>query len=80
MKEIYQLLLKRGLTTSQRDFSTHYAGKSPSYLATTQSLSEGAMVAVFRKLMEEGRWLLAWRVAHMILFGRRRQHDDEVAA
>ena len=36
------------------------------------------MVAVFRKLMEEGRWLLAWRVAHMILFGRNR--NDEVAA
>jgi len=77
MKDIYQLLLKRGLTTSQRDFSTHYAGKSPSYLATTQSLSEGAMVAVFRKLMEEGRWLLAWRVARIILFGQR---DNEVAA
>jgi len=79
MNDIYNILLKRGLTTSQRDFSTYWVGKSPSYLATTGGLSDGAMIAVFRKLIEEGRWLLAWRVARMVLFGRR-QHDDEVAA
>lgn len=79
MTDIYNILLKRGLTTSQRDFSTYWAGRSPSYLATTGGLSDGAMIAVFRKLIEEGRWLLAWRVARMVLFGRR-QHDDEVAA
>ena len=79
MNDIYNILLKRGLTTSQRDFSTYWVGKSPSYLATTGGLSDGAMIAVFRKLIEEQRWLLAIRVAHMILFGRRRQHD-EVAA
>jgi hypothetical protein len=69
MKDIYELLLKRGLTTSQRDFSTYWAGKSPSYFATTGGLSEGAMIAVFRKLFEEGRWLLALRVARMVMFG-----------
>ena len=79
MNDIYETLRKRGLTTSQRDFSTYYAGKSPSYLATTHGLSEGAMLAVFRKLIEERRWLLAIRVARMVLFGRR-QHDDEAAA
>jgi hypothetical protein len=78
MIDIYETLLKRGLTTSQRDFSTHYAGKSPSYFATTQALSEGAMIAVFRKLLEERRWLLAIRVARMVLFGRR-QHDEAAA-
>lgn len=78
MIDIYQTLLKRGLTTSQRDFSTYYAGKSPSYLATTGTLSEAAMLAVFDRLVEERRWLLAMRVAHTVLFGRR--HDDEVAA
>jgi len=78
MTDIYETLLKRGLTTSQRDFSTYYAGKSPSYLATTGTLSEGAMLAVFRRLVEERRWLLAMRVAHTVLFGRR--HDDEVVA
>lgn len=78
MIDIYETLLKRGLTTSQRDFSTYYAGKSPSYLATTGALSDGAMLAVFDRLVEERRWLLACRVAHTVLFGRR--HDDEVAA
>lgn len=79
MTDIYDILFERGLTTSQRDFSTYWAGRSPSYLATTGTLSDGAMIAVFRKLIEERRWWLAIRVAHMILFGRRRQHD-EVAA
>jgi hypothetical protein len=78
MIDIYETLLKRGLTTSQRDFSTYYAGKSPSYLATTGALSEAAMLAVFRRLIEERRWLLACRVAHTVLF--QRGHDDEVAA
>lgn len=79
MIDIYETLLKRGLTTSQHDFSTYYAGKSPSYLATTKGLSEGAMIAVFRRLIEEKHWLLAMRVARTILFGRR-QDDDAVAA
>jgi hypothetical protein len=78
MIDIYETLLKRGLTTSQRDFSTYWAGRSPSYLATTGTLSEGAMIAVFRRLMEEGRWMLAFRVAHMVLFSRRQR--DEAAA
>jgi hypothetical protein len=79
MNDIYDILSKRGLTTSQRDFSTYYAGKSPSYLATTGGLSDGAMISVFRRLIEEGRWLLACRVARVVLFGRR-QTDGEVAA
>ena len=79
MKNIYETLRKHGLTTSQRDFCIRYASKSPSYLATTGALSESAMIAVFRKLIAEGRWLLAMRVARMVLFGRRR-HDDEVGA
>lgn len=79
MNDIYETLRKRGLTTSQHDFSTHYAGKSPSYLATTKCLSTEAMVSVFRRLMEERHWLLAIRVAHDILFGRRR-HNETVTA
>ncbi len=71
MIDIYDTLLKRGLTNSQREFSVRYAGKSPSYLATVDCLSEGAMIAVFRRLMEERRWLLAFRVAHALLFGRQ---------
>ena len=79
MTDIYDILFERGLTTSQRDFSTYWLGRSPSYLATVGHLSDAAMIALCRKLIEERRWLLAIRVAHMILFGRR-QHDDEVAA
>ena len=78
MNDIYDILFKRGLTTSQRDFSTYWIGRSPSYYATTGALSDGAMIAVFKKLIEERRWLLAWRVARMVLFGRRQ--PDEVTA
>ena len=77
MNDIYETLKKHGLTTSQRDFSRRWAGRSASYLATTQALSEGAMIVVFRKLLAEGRWLLALRVARMVLFGR---HHNEGAA
>ena len=80
MIDIYETLRKRGLTTSQHDFSTYYAGKSPSYLATTKGLSAEAMISVFQRLMEEKHWLLAIRVAHTLLFGRRRHDDDDVAA
>lgn len=69
MIDIYETLLKRGLTSSARDFSTYYAGKSPNYLATTGGLSEGAMIAVFRRLLAERHWLLAFRVGQMVLFG-----------
>jgi hypothetical protein len=75
MNDIYETLRKRGLTSSRRDFSTRYAGKSPSYLATTNGLSDGAMVAVFRKLIAEGRWLLAFRVARALLFSRRLNNE-----
>ena len=71
MDDLFEALKKRGLVTSQRDFSKRYAGKSASYLSTTHSLSAAALVSVFRKLVEEGRWLLALRVARMVLFGRR---------
>jgi hypothetical protein len=77
MIDIYETCFRLGYTHSKRDFSTHYAGKSPSYLATTNSLSTSAMVAVFRRLLEEGHWLLAFRVACAVLFGR---HDNEAAA
>lgn len=69
---IYEALRRRGLTTSQRDFSTRYAGRSPAYLATSKALSADAMIAVFRRLMAERRWLLAFQVAREVLFGKRR--------
>lgn len=73
MNDLYETLRKRGLTTSQRDFSTRYAGKSPSYLATMNTPSVEVAICVFRKLVTERRWLLALRVARMVLFGPNRQ-------
>jgi hypothetical protein len=68
--DIFTTLMDAGLTTGKREFSVHWAGKSPSYFATTGTLSEGAMVAVFRRLLHERRWMLAIRVAHTILIAR----------
>lgn len=73
MTDIYSTFLKRGLTTSQRHFSTHWCDRAPNYLALGGGLSEGAMIAVFRKLVAEGRWLMAFRVAHMVLFDSNRR-------
>jgi len=67
MNDLYETLKKRGLTTSQRDFSRRWAGKSPSYLATMSTPSERVMITVLRKLVAERRWLLALRVARMVL-------------
>lgn len=78
MIDIYKTLLKRGLTTSQRDFSTYWCNRAPNYMALGNGLSDGAMIAVFRRLIEDGRWLLAIRVARAILFGRR-GHDQASA-
>ena len=71
MHDIYQTLLKRGLTHSQRDFSTYYANKSPSYLATMGCPSEGAMVAVIRRLFQEGHWLLGLRASYDLLVSNK---------
>lgn len=70
MTNLYELLLKRGLTTSQRDFSTRWCGRSPSYLATQRKLSLDAAVTVLRRLIAERRWMMAARVARMVLFHR----------
>ena len=70
MTNLYHMMLKRGLTTSQRDFSTRWCGRSPSYLATQHKPSLDAAVAVLRRLVAEGRWLMACRVACMVLHHR----------
>ncbi len=73
MDSLYALIQRRGLTTSQRHFSTHWCDRAPNYLALGTGLSDGARIAVFRRLISEGRWLLGFRVAHMILFDRGRR-------
>lgn len=71
MTDLYTLMLNRRLTTSQRHFSSHWCGRAPNYLALQNGISDSAMITVFRNLVTEGRWLVAFRVAHIILFGQR---------
>jgi hypothetical protein len=68
--DFYRELERRGLTTSQRDFSTYYLSMAPNYacLRTGRGLSERALINLFRRLWEERRFWLALRVAHELLF------------
>lgn len=70
MDSLYTLMQRRGLTTSQRHFSAYWCDRAPNYLALGTGLSDGAMIAIFRNLASRGQWILALRVARMILFGR----------
>ena len=70
MTDLYTLMRDRRLTTSRRHCSTYWCQKAPNYLAIGGP-SDGAMITVFRRLLAEGRWATAFRVANMILFGAR---------
>ena len=67
--DIYDLLLRRGLTRSQRHFSTYWAGCAPNYLALGGGISDTVAITVFRKLVAERCWWTAFQVGRMILFG-----------
>lgn len=69
--DFYHQLERRGLTSSQRDFSSYYLNMAPNYfcLRGKRGLSERALVNLFRRLWDERRPMLAWRVAHQLLFG-----------
>ena len=69
MTDLYDFMQKRGLTSSRRHCSTHWCQMAPNYLCLGGP-SDTALINVFRKLVSEGRWATALRVAHMILFGR----------
>jgi len=71
MTDLYTLMLNRRLTSSQRHFSSYWCERAPNYLALQNGISASVMITVFRNLVTEGRWLMAFRVAHMILFGTR---------
>ncbi len=47
--DIYDLLLRRGLTRSQRHFSTVWAGCAPNYLALGGGVSDTVAITVFRQ-------------------------------
>lgn len=70
MDSLYTLMHRRGLTPSQRHFSSYWCDRAPNYLALGKGLSHGARIAVFRKLISKGEWFLSFRVAQMILFDR----------
>lgn len=67
MIDLYEFMLKRRLTTSRRHCSTYWCQMAPNYLVIGGP-SDTAMINVFRRLISEGRWTTAVRVAHMTLF------------
>jgi hypothetical protein len=69
---IYHLLARRKLTRRLRDCSSPFLGMNASYLAQggDRELSERALIHLFRRLWEERHYILAARVAWVILFGR----------
>ena len=69
MEDLYNMMLRRGLTTSRRDFSQKFCGHAPNYVASG-GMSDRARIAVFNRLIADGHWLLAFRVAQSILFRR----------
>ena len=68
--DLYRELERRGLTTSQRDYSSYYLGMSENYacLRGDRAPSERAMIHLFRRLWEDRHVFLALRVAHHLLF------------
>jgi hypothetical protein len=74
--DFYHLLARRKLTSSLRDYSSHYLGMAENYacLRGERAPSERAMINLFRRLWEEKRVFLALRVACQLLF--RQSTDD----
>jgi hypothetical protein len=66
----YQLLARRGLARSQRDFSSYYLGMAENYacIRGDRPPSERAQINLFRRLWSERHFILAIRVATAILF------------
>jgi len=69
--DIYHLLQRAKLTHSRRHASRELFGAADNYLALCgdRGPSERALIHLFRRLWEERHWLLAFRVARMILWG-----------
>lgn len=69
--DFYPLLAQRGLTTSQRDYSSYYLGMAENYacLRGDRGPSARALINLFQRLWEERRYLLALRVARSLLWG-----------
>lgn len=70
MIDLYEHMRARKIVSSKRAFSEHFCNRAPNYLALGNGLSDSAMIAVFRNLLARGQWVLALRVASIILFGQ----------
>jgi len=68
--DIYHLFQRRGLTDSQRHFSSAWLGRAENYLClrADRGPSADVMIALFQTLMREGRFVLAARVAWAVLW------------
>lgn len=67
---IYHHFLERGLTDSQRHFSSAWLGRAENYLCLRagRGPSADALVELFQTLWREGRFVLAARVAWAVLW------------
>ena len=67
---LYRHFRTRGLTRSQRHFSTEYLQAAPNYLALRgeRGPSANALIGLFQRLWREGRLLLAIKVGWTILW------------
>lgn len=68
--DIYHHFERRGLTNSQRHFSSAWLGRAENYLCLRagRGPSADALVELFQTLVREGRLLLAARVAWATLW------------
>lgn len=66
---LYHLFAARGLTHSRRHFSSDWLGAAPNYMALRRDRppSKDVLVALFQKLWRRGAYILAARVAWIIL-------------
>jgi hypothetical protein len=71
--DLYHQLARRNLTSSQRDYSSHYLGMAENYacLRGDRGPSERAMINLFRRLWGERHYVLAMQVAWAILWESR---------
>lgn len=67
---IYHHFLERGLTDSQRHFSSAWLGRAENYLClrSDRGPSSDALIELFQTLVREGRLMLAVRVAWAVLW------------
>lgn len=68
--DIYQHFFERGLTDSQRHFSSAWLNRAENYLCLRagRGPSADALIELFQTLVREGRLMLAARVAWAVLW------------